>query len=73
MTDTPLEDLARYCNSVLASAGCVSRWELDGDPSSNSFGTWFCGTLGGVTDQWTMRQHSHSLLMTKERHPESQV
>jgi len=46
----------------LAAAGCAERWELDSDPFSNSFGSWFFGVVGGVVDGKTMRWHTARLI-----------
>ena len=52
-----LNNLADKMNEKLAASGRYERWELDDDGCSNSLGTWFCGTLGGVTLSSQMKKH----------------
>ena len=53
---TNLNEIASLMNDELAIAGHPDRWELDTDPSSNSVGSWFCGSLGGVMYARSMRE-----------------
>jgi hypothetical protein len=61
-TTHDLAAIAIELNAVLAAAVRDERWEIDSDTFSNSVGTWFCGTLGGVTDEATMREETARLL-----------
>ena len=64
----PLQSVADELNTILATAGAVDaagepvRWTLDTDGESNSVGSWWCGTLGGVTDETSMRAHTTRLV-----------
>ena len=57
-----LNNLADKMNEKLAASGRDERWELDDDGCSNSVGTWFCGTLGGVTLSSQMHKHTARLV-----------
>ena len=59
-----LENLAMRMNELLDAAGRNERWEIDVDASSNSVGTWFCGTFGGVLDDDIMRGETARLIHT---------
>lgn len=50
--------VANSMNHQLAAAGRDERWTCDNDTFSNSCGTWFCGTMGGVSDETTMREET---------------
>ena len=64
----PLQSVADELNTMLAEAGAFDaagepvRWTLDTDGESNSVGSWWCGTLGGVTDEASMRAHTTRLV-----------
>jgi len=53
---------AGLMNRKLETAGRSERWELDEDEQSNSVGTWFCGTLGGVAYASVMRDETKKLI-----------
>ena len=68
----PLQSVTDELNAMLAEAGAVDaagdpmRWTLDTDGESNSAGTWFCGTLGGVTDEASMREHTARIIERRQ-------
>jgi len=59
-----LENLAEKMNAELSAVGRDERWVLDDDESSNSVGTWFCGTLGGINDAQAMCGETTRLIET---------
>ena len=63
--ENKLGKLACKLNARLQKSGKSEQWEIDSDTFSNSVGTWFLGSLGGVADAQTMRMETTRLIGLK--------